>query len=59
LVGELLFKVSGIYGKTSEVEEDEVAEEKATVDSSHRLLLSATRRNRILSALYLVFAKMA
>ena len=57
LVGELLFKVSGISGKTSEVEEDEVAEEKTTVDSSRRLLLEvlgATRRDRILAALYLV-----
>lgn len=57
LVGELLFKVSGISGKTSEVEDDEVAGEATAVDSSRRLLLEvlgAARRDRILAALYLV-----
>jgi len=57
LVGELLFKVSGISGKTSEVEEEDVARETTTADSSRRVLLEvlgATRRDRILAALYLL-----
>lgn len=57
LVGELLFKVSGISGKTSEGEEEEVVEEHTGADSSRRLLLEAlgaARRDRILAALYLV-----
>ncbi|THG98438.1 hypothetical protein EW026_g3754 [Hermanssonia centrifuga] len=54
LVGELLFKVSGISGK-AEIEEDEVAD-IALADSSRKALvevLGAERRDRILSALYL------
>ncbi|KIK38679.1 hypothetical protein CY34DRAFT_809070, partial [Suillus luteus UH-Slu-Lm8-n1] len=55
LVGELLFKVSGISGKAEVDEEEEVAE-VAVVESSRRALtdvLGEERRNRILSALYL------
>ncbi|KAH9485783.1 eIF-2-alpha kinase activator gcn1 [Psilocybe cubensis] len=57
LVGELLFKVSGISGKTSELDEDEAAAEATTAESSRRALLEvlgAERRDRILAALYLV-----
>jgi hypothetical protein len=49
--------VSGISGKTSDVEEDEVVAEATTADSSRRALvevLGVERRDRILSALYLV-----
>ncbi|KAG1734519.1 armadillo-type protein [Suillus lakei] len=55
LVGELLFKVSGISGK-AEVEDEEEVAEVAAVESSRRALtdvLGEDRRNRILSALYL------
>ncbi|GBE83943.1 eIF-2-alpha kinase activator GCN1 [Sparassis crispa] len=55
LVGELLFKVSGISGK-SEVEGDEEIGDTATAESSRRALvevLGVERRDRILSALYL------
>ncbi|KAI0077211.1 ARM repeat-containing protein [Panus rudis PR-1116 ss-1] len=55
LVGELLFKVSGISGK-AEIEEDEEAAETAMVESSRKILvdvLGAERRDRILSALFL------
>lgn len=56
LVGELLFKVSGISGKTSDGDEEEEAE--ATVaESSRRALvevLGSKRRDQILAALYLV-----
>ncbi|CAL1711997.1 unnamed protein product [Somion occarium] len=54
LVGELLFKVSGISGK-AEIEEEEVAE-TAMAESSRKALidiLGVERRDRILSALYL------
>ena len=54
MVGELLFKVSGISGKT-EIEEEEV-EDTALAESSRKALievLGAERRDRILSALYL------
>ncbi|KAJ7720581.1 armadillo-type protein [Mycena maculata] len=58
LVGELLFKVSGISGKASDLEEDEAAVvEGATNESSRRALveiLGVERRDRILAALYLV-----
>ncbi|KAJ7077832.1 armadillo-type protein [Mycena belliarum] len=57
LVGELLFKVSGISGKTSDLEEDEAVAEGATTESSRRALveiLGVERRDRILAALYLV-----
>ncbi|KAF9047662.1 armadillo-type protein [Panaeolus papilionaceus] len=56
LVGELLFKVSGISGKTSDLEEEDVAAE-ATAENSRRALvevLGPERRDRILAALYLV-----
>ncbi|KAA1470496.1 ARM repeat-containing protein [Dentipellis sp. KUC8613] len=55
LVGELLFKVSGISGK-AEIEEDEEGAEVAVAESSRKALvevLGAERRDRILSALYL------
>lgn len=55
LVGELLFKVSGISGK-AEIEEDEEMVDAVVVESSRRALvevLGAERRDRILSALYL------
>ncbi|KAG1774599.1 armadillo-type protein [Suillus placidus] len=55
LVGELLFKVSGISGK-AEVEDEEEVAEVAVVESSRRALtdvLGEERRNRILSALFL------
>ncbi|RXW23690.1 hypothetical protein EST38_g2167 [Candolleomyces aberdarensis] len=57
LVGELLFKVSGISGKSSELDEEDVAEEATAVESSRKALLEvlgAERRDRILAALYLV-----
>ncbi|TFY63660.1 hypothetical protein EVJ58_g3122 [Rhodofomes roseus] len=55
LVGELLFKVSGISGK-AEIEEEEEVADTAMAESSRRALvevLGAERRDRILSALYL------
>lgn len=55
LVGELLFKVSGISGKT-EIEEDEEVTETVLAESSKKALvevLGSERRDRILSALYL------
>ncbi|KAF8434348.1 armadillo-type protein [Boletus edulis BED1] len=55
LVGELLFKVSGITSKLEMGDEEEVAE-VAVAESSRRALtevLGAERRDRILSALYL------
>ncbi|TFK26296.1 translational activator GCN1 [Coprinopsis marcescibilis] len=56
LVGELLFKVSGISGKTSDGDEEDNAE-ATVVESSRRALLEvlgAERRDHILAALYLV-----
>ncbi|OBZ65072.1 Translational activator GCN1 [Grifola frondosa] len=55
LVGELLFKVSGISGK-AEIEEDEEIVDTTITESSRRALvevLGVERRDRILSALYL------
>ncbi|EMD33195.1 hypothetical protein CERSUDRAFT_142825 [Gelatoporia subvermispora B] len=55
LVGELLFKVSGISGK-AEIEEDEEVADTAMAETSRRALveiLGIERRDRILSALYL------
>ncbi|KXN82440.1 Translational activator gcn1 [Leucoagaricus sp. SymC.cos] len=57
LVGELLFKVSGISGKTSDGDEEEEEAEAVVAESSRRALaeaLGAERRDRILAALYLV-----
>ncbi|KAJ6518743.1 armadillo-type protein [Mycena sanguinolenta] len=57
LVGELLFKVSGISGKASDLDEDEVAAEGTTNESSKRALvevLGVERRDRILAVLYMV-----
>ncbi|KAL0955554.1 hypothetical protein HGRIS_001793 [Hohenbuehelia grisea] len=55
LVGELLFKVSGISSKAVDDEEEEA--EATVAESSRRALtevLGSERRDRILSALYLV-----
>ncbi|KAH8103551.1 armadillo-type protein [Cristinia sonorae] len=55
LVGELLFKISGISGK-AEIEEGEEVAETALAESSKKALvevLGPERRDRILSALYL------
>ncbi|KAI0644913.1 ARM repeat-containing protein [Trametes meyenii] len=55
LVGELLFKVSGISGK-AEIEEEEEVVETAMAESSRKALvevLGVERRDRILAALYL------
>ncbi|PFH47401.1 hypothetical protein AMATHDRAFT_152123 [Amanita thiersii Skay4041] len=58
LVGELLFKVSGISNKMTEVDEDEeVPAENTAAESSRKALVDALgveRRDRILAALYLV-----
>ncbi|KAE9398973.1 ARM repeat-containing protein [Gymnopus androsaceus JB14] len=58
LVGELLFKVSGISGKPSDIDEEEDAVVDAGgADASRRALvevLGVERRDRLLSALYLV-----
>ena len=56
MVGELLFKVSGISGKTSDGDEED-ALEATVVESSRRALLEvlgAERRDHILAALYLI-----
>jgi len=56
-VGELLFKVSGISGKASELDEDDVVAEATSAESSRRALsevLGLERRDRILAVLYLV-----
>ncbi len=55
LVGELLFKVSGITSKL-EIDDDAEGTEVAVAESSRKALtevLGAERRDRILSALYL------
>ncbi|KAJ4478479.1 armadillo-type protein [Lentinula aciculospora] len=58
LVGELLFKVSGISGKPSDIDEEEDTVAEATgADASRRALvevLGVERRDRLLAALYLV-----
>ncbi|KIY43656.1 translational activator GCN1 [Fistulina hepatica ATCC 64428] len=57
LVGELLFKVSGISGKTSDLDEEDTAVEAVVAESSRRALvevLGAERRDHILAALYVV-----
>ncbi|KAF9266994.1 ARM repeat-containing protein [Marasmius fiardii PR-910] len=56
LVGELMFKVSGISGKPSDMDEEEEAE-VTTVESSRRALtevLGVERRDRLLASLYLI-----
>lgn len=56
-MGELLFKVSGISGKLSDGDEEEQPEQSMVAESSRKALLEvlgAERRDRILSALYLV-----
>ncbi|KAI0060576.1 ARM repeat-containing protein [Artomyces pyxidatus] len=55
LVGELLFKVSGISGK-AEIDEDEEGVEVTVAETSRKALtevLGSERRDRILAALYL------
>ncbi|TRM56848.1 armadillo-type protein [Schizophyllum amplum] len=58
LVGELLFKVSGISGKTSDFDEDDTGDAEVNVAESSRKalveVLGQERRDRILSALYIV-----
>ena len=57
LVGELLFKVSGISGKVAEADEEEVQPEITMVESSRKALVDALgveRRDRVLAALYIV-----
>ncbi|RDX47550.1 ARM repeat-containing protein [Lentinus brumalis] len=56
LVGELLFKVSGISGKAEIEEDEEVVEDNAMAETSRKALvevLGEERRDRILAALYL------
>ncbi|KZT22524.1 ARM repeat-containing protein [Neolentinus lepideus HHB14362 ss-1] len=56
LVGELLFKISGISGKAALDDDEEVVEDTGAAETSKRALvetLGAERRDRILSALYL------
>lgn len=57
LVGELLYKVSGISGK-NEIDEDEAGEADAVAaESSRRALvdvLGKDRRDRILGSLYII-----
>ncbi|OJT01635.1 Translational activator GCN1 [Trametes pubescens] len=56
LVGELLFKVSGISGKAEIEDEEEVVVETTVAESSRKALvdvLGLERRDRILGALYL------
>jgi hypothetical protein len=55
LIGELLFKVSGVSGK-NEIAEDEEGADMAVAEVSRKALtevLGAERRDRILSALYM------
>ncbi|KAK7051190.1 translational activator of GCN4 [Paramarasmius palmivorus] len=57
LVGELMFKVSGISGKPSDMDEEEEEAEATTAESSRRALtevLGVERRDRLLASLYLV-----
>ncbi|EPQ55338.1 ARM repeat-containing protein [Gloeophyllum trabeum ATCC 11539] len=56
LVGELLFKISGISGKAEMDDEEEVVDDTGAAETSKRALvetLGVERRDRILSALYL------
>jgi len=56
LVGELLFKVSGISGKLLDLDEEDVGVSTAAEGSRKALgeVLGTERRDRILAALYLV-----
>ncbi|KAF8911690.1 armadillo-type protein [Gymnopilus junonius] len=57
LVGELLFKVSGISGKALEIDDEDITAEATMAESSRKALLEVLgleRRDRILAALYLV-----
>jgi len=56
LVGELLFKVSGISGKVMDMDEEDVGVSAAAEGSRKALgeVLGTERRDRILAALYLV-----
>ena len=56
LIGELLFKISGISGKT-EAEEEGHEEETAAVELSKKVLvetLGQGRRDQLLSAFYIL-----
>lgn len=57
LVGELLFRVSGISGKAEIEEDEEVAVDTTAAESSRRALTEALgkeRRDRVLAALYII-----
>ncbi|CAE6499296.1 unnamed protein product [Rhizoctonia solani] len=57
LVGELLFRVSGISGKAEIEEDEEAALDTTAIESSRRALTEALgkeRRDRVLAALYIV-----
>ncbi|KAG8759295.1 translational activator of GCN4, partial [Ceratobasidium sp. 428] len=57
LVGELLFRVSGISGKAEIEEDEEEAADTTAAESSRRALTEALgkeRRDRVLAALYIV-----
>ncbi|CAE6494446.1 unnamed protein product [Rhizoctonia solani] len=57
LVGELLFRVSGISGKAEIEEDEEAAVDTTAAESSRRALTEALgkeRRDRVLAALYIV-----
>jgi hypothetical protein len=56
LIGELLFKITGISGK-NEVEDEENEEEVVVVEVSKKVLsetLGQTRRDQLLSAFYIL-----
>jgi hypothetical protein len=56
LIGELLFKISGISGK-AEVEEEENEEEHVAIEVSKKVLtdmLGQTKRDALLSAFYIL-----
>lgn len=57
MVGELLYKVSGISGKVEIEEEEQEDGDPAVAETSRRALtevLGKERRDRVLAALYLV-----
>ncbi|CAE6418409.1 unnamed protein product [Rhizoctonia solani] len=57
LVGELLFRVSGISGKAEIEEDEEAAVDTTAIESSRRALTEALgkeRRDRVLAALYII-----
>lgn len=57
MVGELLFRVSGISGKAEIEEDEEAAVDTTAAESSRRALTEALgkeRRDRVLAALYII-----